>query len=44
MRSLCRFKDCATYGMMNAIYVDTDSGKFELEWCRKCGRIQNELR
>ncbi|KKM80638.1 hypothetical protein LCGC14_1337880 [marine sediment metagenome] len=44
MKQLCRFKECAAWGQMNAIYVNTQDGKvFELEWCTKCGRVQNKF-
>ena len=44
MKQICRFEDCKQFGQMNAIYVETQgTGVFELSWCKKCGRIQNEI-
>lgn len=43
MRTRCRFTECGTVGQMNAAIIDTISGKFELEWCKKCGRIQTQI-
>lgn len=44
MKQICRFEDCKQYGQMNAIYVNTQNGNvFELTWCKKCGRVQNEI-
>lgn len=43
MKKNCRFKDCSAYAQINAVYVDTKSGMFELFWCTKCGRIQNKF-
>lgn len=44
MKNKCRFEDCKAWGMMNAVYVSTQNkDTFELEWCKKCGRIQNKI-
>lgn len=41
---ICRFKECGSYGNINAISVKVLVGNYELVWCSKCGRIQNNFR
>lgn len=44
MNKTCRFKDCGAYGHINNNSVETpNGGLFILNWCSKCGRVQNKF-